>query len=90
MGYDDPRSLGDRESGGGLALPIWIDTMARLLKGVPVQPLVAPDGVVAVGVDWRYSEWANGGFVARVGPPGIVSEPEGLAAPATPPSSPLR
>ena len=87
MGYDDPRSLGDRESGGGLALPIWIDTMARLLKGVPVQPLVEPDGVVAVGGEWRYSEWAKGGFVARVGPPGTAPAP---AASATPASSPPR
>ena len=69
MGYDDPQSLGEGESGGGLALPIWIDSMARLLRGVPVQPLLAPDGVVAVAGDWRYSEWADGGFVPRVGSP---------------------
>ena len=85
VGYDAPRSLGDRESGGGLALPIWIETMARLLKGVPVQPLVAPDGVVAVGGDWRYSEWANGGFLERVGPPGTEPAPAASAAPASSP-----
>ena len=82
MGYDDPQSLGEGESGGGLALPIWIDSMARMLHGVAVQPLLAPEGVVAVGADWRYSEWAEGGFVARVGSPaappavaGAASEP---------------
>ena len=85
MGYDDPRSLGDRESGGGLALPIWIDTMTRMLKGVPVQPLVMPDGVVAVGSDWRYREWADGGFVARVGKPTTV--PPAPAAPAADPAA---
>ena len=37
MGYDDPRKLGDRETGGGLSLPIWIDYMSTMLKGVPVQ-----------------------------------------------------
>jgi penicillin-binding protein 1A len=36
MGYGEPRSLGERESGGGLALPIWIDYMGAALKGVPV------------------------------------------------------
>ncbi|MDP3221847.1 MAG: PBP1A family penicillin-binding protein, partial [Rubrivivax sp.] len=46
MGFDEPRSLGAGESGGGLALPIWIDSMSRALNGVPVQALVAPDGVV--------------------------------------------
>jgi penicillin-binding protein 1A len=29
MGYDDPRSLGSRESGGGASLPIWISYMDR-------------------------------------------------------------
>ncbi len=83
MGYDEPRSLGERESGGGLALPIWTDTLARLLRGVPVQPLAPPPGVVAVGADWRYAEWAEGGFVTRVGaslpplpPAPAASEPE--------------
>ncbi len=72
MGYDEPRSLGAGESGGGLALPIWIDSMARALNGVPVQALVPPEGVVAAGDDWRYVEWAEGGFVPQVG----VPEPE--------------
>ena len=89
MGYDDPKSLGDRESGGGLALPIWIDAMARMLKGVPVQPLVMPEGVVAVGGDWRYSEWAGGGFVARVGPqravPAAAAQESAASAASAPP-----
>jgi penicillin-binding protein 1A len=69
MGYDDPRSLGDRESGGGLALPIWIEAMASMLRGVPVVTLEPPEGVQAVGGDWRFTEWAEGGFVAKVGAP---------------------
>ena len=85
MGYDDPKSLGDRESGGGLALPMWIDTMARMLKGVPVQPLVMPEGVVAVGADWRYSEWAGDGFVARVGTPTSAPAAEPAAAASSAP-----
>ena len=36
MGYDKPRSLGDRETGGGLSLPVWINFMETALKGVPV------------------------------------------------------
>jgi penicillin-binding protein 1A len=67
VGHDEPKSLGERESGGGLALPIWIESMARALRGVPVQPLLVPEGVVAVGADWRYSEFAEGGFVQRAG-----------------------
>jgi penicillin-binding protein 1A len=72
MGYDEPQSLGEGESGGGLALPIWIDSMARMLRGVPVRPLadyLPAEGLVQVGGDWRYSEWAEGGGVQRVGSP---------------------
>jgi penicillin-binding protein 1A len=88
MGYDDPRSLGDRESGGGLALPIWIETMAHMLRGVPQAALAMPDGVAAVGNDWRFSEWVDGGFVARVGsqvepaaPAAAEAQPPAIAAP---------
>jgi penicillin-binding protein 1A len=72
MGHDQPRSLGDRESGGGLALPIWIDTMRTMLRGVPVQPLQPPGGVSAVGGDWRYDEWAGGLFVPSIDVPDEV------------------
>jgi penicillin-binding protein 1A len=51
MGYDQPRKLGDRETGGGLSLPIWIDYMSTVLKGVPVQEPAPPEGVVNVGLD---------------------------------------
>jgi penicillin-binding protein 1A len=67
IGYDEPRSLGSRETGGGLALPVWIGYMDRALRGVaPVQPPV-PDGVVDVGGQWRYGEYAEGGFVPGIG-----------------------
>jgi penicillin-binding protein 1A len=87
MGYDDPRSLGEGESGGGLALPIWIDSMARALRGVPVQPLAPPEGVVAVGGDWRSREWAEGGFVTQVG---LSAQEPAATAPAAPASAASR
>jgi penicillin-binding protein 1A len=87
MGYDDPKSLGEGESGGGLALPIWIDSMARALRGVPVQALAPPEGVVAVGGDWRYAEFAEGGFVARAGT-GTPAAPAASASAAA--STPAR
>lgn len=67
MGYDKPRSLGDRESGARLALPIWIDYMAAALKGVPVaQPPAPPAGLSRVNDDWLYSEWLDGGWVSSI------------------------
>jgi penicillin-binding protein 1A len=67
MGYDTPRSLGARESGGGLSLPIWIDYMRQALQGVPVQEPQAPEGIVQVDGEWLYSEWAAGGQRTRIG-----------------------
>ena len=69
LGYDTPRSLGARESGGGLALPVWIDFMRHALQRVPV-PLPdppPPEGVVSVEGDWRYREWAEGGHRSHIG-----------------------
>jgi penicillin-binding protein 1A len=85
IGYDEPQSLGERESGGGLALPPWIEFMRVALKGVPVQPLQPPPGVErAEGGDWRLSSDGVQPFVARIAAP----TPEGAAS-APPPLSPL-
>jgi penicillin-binding protein 1A len=51
IGFSTPRTLGNGETGGTAALPIWMGYMAVALKGVPEQPLVPPEGVVAVRVD---------------------------------------
>ncbi len=67
MGYDTPRKLGDRETGGGLALPIWIDYMTYALKGVPVSEPTPPAGVVNVGGEWYYNEYAQGSGVSSLG-----------------------
>jgi penicillin-binding protein 1A len=67
MGYDTPRSLGDRETGGGLSLPIWINFMETALKGVPVMEPAAPEGLVNLNGDWYYEEYARGNGVASLG-----------------------
>ncbi len=67
MGYDSPRSLGDRETGGGLSLPVWISFMQTALNGVPVYEPSAPEGVVNVGGEWFYGEFSRGGGVSSVG-----------------------
>ena len=67
MGYDNPRKLGDRETGGGLSLPVWIDYMQPVLKGVPVQEPPVPDGVVNIGGEWFYEEYTRGAGVSSLG-----------------------
>ena len=57
IGYDNPRNLGSRETGGGLSLPIWINFMQQALKGVPVAEYPVPPGVVNAGGEWYFEEF---------------------------------
>ena len=67
MGYDTPRKLGSRETGGGLSLPVWIDFMEHALKGVPVAELTPPPGVTQVNGEWYYDEYASVSGVSSLG-----------------------
>ena len=80
MGYDTPRSLGDRETGGGVSLPVWISFMETALKGVPVAEIPPPEGVINVGGEWYYDEYARGSGVSSLG----------MDAPVAPDSQPAR
>jgi penicillin-binding protein 1A len=53
VGYDEPRGLGESETGGRAALPIWIEFMRRALEGVPDQPFPVPPGIATAPVDPR-------------------------------------
>ncbi len=83
IGYDTPRKLGDRETGGGLSLPIWIDFMSKALKDVPVMEPAVPEGVVNTGGEWFYTEYSHGAGVATLGndttaegtPPQVIPMP---------------
>jgi len=67
IGYDTPRKLGDRETGGGLSLPVWISFMETALKTRPVMDAIAPEGVLYVNGDWYFEEYAKGGGVTSLG-----------------------
>jgi len=68
IGYDTPRKLGERETGGGLALPVWIDFMSYALRNVPVEePSSAPEGVVNRGGEWFFDEFTQGAGVSSLG-----------------------
>ncbi len=86
MGYDTPKKLGDRETGGGLSLPIWISYMAHALKGIPISEPVVPAGVVNVAGDWAYTEYANQNGITSVG----LDDPAAPSAPVVvPPAGPV-
>src|SRR5207253_9425907 len=48
MGFDQPKSLGKNQTGGVVALPIWIGYMEKALKDTPDMPREMPPGVVVV------------------------------------------
>jgi penicillin-binding protein 1A len=77
IGYDNPRKLGSNETGGGLALPVWIDFMKVALRGVPVRQYEQPDGLVYSGNDWAFDEYSRGRGVASVGLEDKVPRPPG-------------
>ena len=83
IGYDTPRKLGDRETGGGLSLPVWISFMETALRGVPVSEPAVPEGLVNVSGDWMYEEYANGGGVSTLG---TGNESSGKTPSAIPPA----
>jgi penicillin-binding protein 1A len=56
IGYDQPKNLGNRETGGGLALPIWIGYMAKALKNIPIEERAVPEGMMLVDGEYYYAE----------------------------------
>jgi len=67
IGYDTPRKLGDRETGGGLALPVWISFMQHALQHVPVAEIAPTEGVTHDGGDWAFTEFSKGSGVSSLG-----------------------
>ncbi|MGO4377743.1 penicillin-binding protein 1A [Pseudoduganella sp. RAF19] len=101
MGYDEPKSLGGREFGATLSLPIWIDYMkVALAKRGPIER-AAPEGVVQQDGDWMLEEYTSDPTVRGIdldqapAPEGEAAPGEETpavpgtpAAPANPPATP--
>lgn len=69
MGYDEPKSLGDKATGGSLAVPIFKDFMEQALKDTPPVPFRIPPGVRMVQVN------AASGQTTYPGDPNAIWEP---------------
>jgi penicillin-binding protein 1A len=67
IGFDQPHNLGERETGGGLALPIWLDYMASALKGLPILDREAPPGVVTIDGEYYLEQFQPGQGLASLG-----------------------
>lgn len=80
IGFDQPKKLGDKETGGAAALPIWMGYMGRALKDVPVQVPQAPEGMLAFGEgrdrSYIYAENASSERPREDGSPAPEPKPE--------------
>ncbi|MEO6270998.1 MAG: penicillin-binding protein 1A [Lautropia sp.] len=78
MGFDQPRSLGERETGGGLALPMWINYMKEVLPDIKETRREAPDGVVQINGEYYLSETGPGQGIGSLGvtEDGLATDPK--------------
>lgn len=101
IGFDTPHSLGDKETGGHAALPIWMSYMGKALKGIPQETFPVPEGVDGVIINpdtgLREPTLVAGGLTEYFYHENLPAEPEPpaiewLSSPSTPltPLSPLR
>ena len=67
LGFDQPRNMGGRETGSGLALPVWISYMQKALSGTPVELRSPPAGVIFENGDYYYAEVPPGKIATNVG-----------------------
>jgi penicillin-binding protein 1A len=85
MGFDQPRTLGKNQTGGVVALPMWLGYMEKALKEIPEAPRSTPPGVVSVPVMGVLGEGrlAPEYFYREAVPPPEVLQP--IAPPLAPP-----
>jgi penicillin-binding protein 1A len=91
LGYDVKRSLGSAETGGRLALPLWIAFMQKALAGTEPEDFPVPEGVVPVPVNHQTGRTAPAGERDAVQEYYVKgNEPKGAAAgrPAPTPEAP--
>jgi penicillin-binding protein 1A len=51
VGFDNEKSLGEKETGSRAASPIWLDFMKKVLKDKPIENFRIPDGIVFTKID---------------------------------------
>jgi penicillin-binding protein 1A len=61
VGFDEPKSLGKRETGSSVAAPIWGDFMEMALADKPPAPFRVPSGIKNVRVNAKTGRLAQAG-----------------------------
>ena len=92
VGFDQPKSLGKNQTGGVVALPIWVSYMEKALKDVPEMPREVPPGVAVVptgpfpNVSGETRLVPEYFYQEAVPPPEVLRPPVPAPAATTPPS----
>ncbi|MBK6631224.1 MAG: penicillin-binding protein 1A [Betaproteobacteria bacterium] len=81
IGFDQPKKLGNGETGGSAALPIWIGYMEKALKSVPESFMAAPEGLVTIKIPAEGAVETGGTateliYKESLPPPPEIGEPE--------------
>jgi len=70
LGFDQPKSLGSRETGGGASLPVWLGYMTNALKEFPEQKRgLPPEGLIIEGGNMYFKEFPPKEAVKSLGDP---------------------
>ncbi len=75
IGFDQPKNLGNGETGGSAALPAWIGYMTKVLKDVPETFPPQPEGLVALDAPGRGKGPAKELFYKENAPAEVPAEP---------------
>ncbi len=86
IGFDNPRSLGDKETGGGAALPMWMGYMEKILRGVPEAVYSMPENMVAARINDSGRRDPNGNRMEYFYKEFLPPEQPALADPAVSPA----
>jgi penicillin-binding protein 1A len=74
IGFDQPRRLGNGETGGFAALPIWLGYMEKALKNVPVKQPTKPEGLTAITATDPTTQYEVQEFIYREHIPAFEEE----------------
>lgn len=70
LGFDQPKSLGSRETGGGASLPVWLGYMQNALKQFPeVKRGPPPEDLIIEGGNMYFKEFPPKDAVKSLGDP---------------------
>ena len=59
VGFDQPKSLGDREFGSSIALPIWLNYKKEIINTIAISKQLPPEGLSIIKIDKDTGEKAR-------------------------------